>query len=201
MTTAAKIRESILEFIEDQNFPKLYLNWGVFILAFAFLLYGPRKCSFVKGDSMEPILKQSELYSTVNVSKICVGDIVQTKEIDENSIEVRAVTAIEGSSFSIHENGYLLDGIKFEQSERWVAKATQTLNPTDAIIVPSGHVILMRKQPDVVSDDKYEAFQLLEISNIDRRFHRIILSMNPLRIGRKIQPGDHDCIDNDQVKT
>ncbi len=181
--------EPLLEFIEDKKVIRRLFYWGGLALFACALMFGPYKLTRVDGVGMGPELSRTEFYVTVKPNKICISDLVQVVGANKEVL-VRSVAALEGSTLSLNNNGYKLNGIDFVMSERWVTNAESQFDQSKKITIPDKHVLLMRTDPDANPDNKYESFKILEAENIKRRFSRVVTSFVPSRIGYKLRSTD-----------
>ena len=188
------LKERILELIEDYNVVRRTFIWGPLILLLGFAIYGPYKLTTVTGKSMGPNLGSGEYFGAVIPEKMCVGDFLRINEKPRNRIIVRSAIAFGGAQFELTENGYSIDGIAIKMSETWLANASKKIGPNNKFTIPVGKILVMRTAPDAANADNYEAYLVISASNVDRVLGRILVSLNPLRIGKSLRSESKMCV-------
>ena len=189
-----KSREDILEFIEDKNVFRRILYWGFLAGLFAFFAFGPIKLTSVNGKSMGPDLRPYEYYASFSPNKICIGDFIKFKSTDDSQTLVRSVIALGGSKFELSDNGFQIDGQPFAMSARWVQAAREKHAAYSQEKIPENQLLLMRTLPDLVPDDQFEAYLIVDSDNIDGHLSRVFITANPLRIGKSLRQKSVKCV-------
>ena len=192
---AVDFKERVLEFIEDHRVVRRSLLWGLPILLLLFFSYGPYRFTFVNGPTMRPEIKRSEYYYLPKAETICLGDLVELEHPENGGRAIRSVMAFSGSILRLTDTGFSIDGNSVEMSEAWVAAARKIVGESDEMSVPEGQVLVRRTAPDNAESDQYEAFLVVPHESVSHVMSRVILALNPTRIGHSLRSDSTVCID------